>query len=69
MSSKSLVDLLRKVYEVKREIRKRVTLDQVIDLERKETKIEAELQKRNYLNKKEMMDYILFKKRMQRRSK
>jgi hypothetical protein len=62
--------LLRGIYEFKWEFGKNFSDDQIMDLERKETRINKELKRRNYLgkyNRGEFNDYmkkINYKKRV-----
>lgn len=70
MSDKSLVSLLRNIYDFKWDCGKRFSQEQMQDIERKETKINNALMQRGYLDQKDYKDYfeylrkINFKKRI-----
>lgn len=52
INSKVLVSLLKRCEEIKCDMRNRMSLPQLKDINRKQTIIQAELQRRKYLNKK-----------------
>ena len=64
ISTSGLVSLLKNVYEFKWEKGKRFSVEQMIDIERKETKINAELMRRKYLGQKDYKEYFEFLKKI-----
>jgi len=70
ISSDTLVSLIRGLYDFKWESGKRFSNEQIMDIERKETRILTELKRRNYLNKSNQGEYndffnrVNFKKRL-----
>lgn len=56
--SPQLLSLIRGIYEIKWNVRAKLSDDAVGDLERKETICQYELQRRGYLTKKDYADFM-----------
>lgn len=64
-----LVNLLKEIYDLKTTYGHVMNNDEIIDIERKETKINAELMRRKHLTKKDYADYFSWLKTINRKKK
>jgi len=60
IASKTLVQLLRQLYELKWQYGKNWPIEKITDIERKESKIIFELQIRKYKTKKDAQEFNLY---------
>jgi len=60
MSSQSLVSLLKAIYDFKWDRGKMMPYEQMMDIERKETRVNAEMQNRGFLSSKDYLQYFEF---------
>ena len=68
-STSQLVDLLKQIYDLKTTYGHVMNHDEVIDIERKETKINAELMRRKHLTKADYADYFSWLRKINRKKK
>ena len=69
LSDKQLVKLLEDIYGIKTTYGNIMREDEVMDIERKETKINAELMARGYLTKNDYAEYFAWLKKINRKKK
>jgi hypothetical protein len=69
LSNKQLVNLLESIYKLKTEYGHIMNNDEIIDLERKETKLNAELMRRGFLKKSDYDDYFKWLKTINKKKK
>lgn len=69
LPSKTLVNLLKDLYQFKWEYGKYFTDEKIIDIERKESKILFELQNRGYKKKSDNADYNSFIKSLNKKKR
>ena len=67
LSNKQLVGLLKDVYDLKTEYGHIMNNDEMLDIERKETKINFELMQRKYLTKQDYSEYFAWLKKINKR--